>query len=203
MHMPRVVDHLPCNKIPPCTALISLYDAKIQTMQASLIALTFDEDKTLLSIWDRIYSVTAFYVGFSDDLGPYEYMEALNYVFNGKFSAASLTDESVGRLKAKLAEYRSPRIYGGTGEVQLNPPFTPEQADEILEVIKGFRLMGQRFVPDSYMFSELVFPAVGKFAGDNCGQVFTCEMTIVGPVRAFPRGLDEWRCLALKKHCSF
>ena len=188
-----------CNGIPPCTALISLYDAKIQTMQAAIIASKFDEAETLLLKWDRIYSVTAFYVGFSDDLGPYEYIEALNYLFNGNFNTAYLTDESIGRLKAKLAEKRSPKIYGGTGEVELWPPFTPEQADEILEVTKGFRLMGQRFVPDSYMFSELVSPSVGMFAGDSCGQVFTCEMTQGGPARVFPRGLDAMALLGSGK----
>ena len=37
------------------------------------------------------------------------------------------TEENIGKLKAKLAEYRSPKIYGGTGDVALWPPFSPEQ----------------------------------------------------------------------------
>jgi len=179
-----------CNNIPPCKALISLYDARIQTMQACLVAPELAQNKELKDKWDRIYSVTAFYVGLSDDLGPYEYIEALNFVFNGKFDASDLTEENIGRLKAKLAEYMPPKIYGGTGEVALNPPFTPEQADEVLEVTKGFRLMGQRFTPDSYMFSNLVSPSVGMYSGEDCDQTFTCELTPGGPARCFPRGLD-------------
>ena len=171
-------------------ALVSAYDAKIQTMSASIIASQFDNNEDLKSKWDRIYAVTAFYVGLSDDLGPYEYIEVLDYIFNQGFDLNNLTDENVGKIKAKLAEYRAPKIYGGTGDIALYPPFTPEQADEVLESTKGFRLMGQRFIPDSYMFQNLVFPCVGMYIGQDCNNTFTCELTDGGQIRAFPRGLD-------------
>ncbi|MEA3254344.1 MAG: DUF3160 domain-containing protein [Candidatus Altiarchaeota archaeon] len=177
-----------CNDFPPCKALISLYDARIQTMQAGLTASKFAGNKDLMDKWDRIYSVTAFYVGLSDDLGPYEYIESLNSVFGDSFDPNDLTEENVGRLKAKLAEYRTPEIYGGTGDCVIWPPFTPEQADECLEATQGFRLMGQRFIPDSYMFSNLVSPYVGMYSGSN--EPFTMCMTEGGPARCFPRGLD-------------
>jgi len=184
-----------CNNFPFCKAIISLHDAKIQTTEACLMASKFAESKDLKDKWDRIYIVTAFYVGFSDDLGPYEYLEVLNSVFNGKFDPYNLTDENIGKLKAKLAEYMSPKIYGGTGEAKLWPPFTPEQADEVLEITKGFRLIGQRFIPDSYLFSNLVFPYVGMYSGENCDRTFTCEFSVVGPYKAFPRGLDTMALL--------
>jgi hypothetical protein len=50
------------------------------------------------------------------------------------------------------------------------------------------RFMGQRFVPDSYMFQNLVSPAVGMYVGD--GEPFTMKVTGAGPARTFPRGLD-------------
>ena len=184
----------------PEKALISPYDAMIQTMQACLIAKNFKESQELRDKWDRIYSVTAFYVGFSDDLGPYEYIEVMDYVFGGGFDIEDLTEKSIGEIKAKLAEYKSPQIYGGTGgETEaciLTPPFNPEQIDECLEATKGFRLMGQRFIPDSYMFTNLV---ASEYIGDkNCNGIFTCVFTDFGPIRGFPRGLDAMALLGLK-----
>jgi len=172
---------------PDC--LVSAEDAKMQTIGAAVIASEFTESEELKDKWDRIYSVTAFYVGLSDDLGPYEYIESLNSVFNGKFEPSELTDENIGMLKAELAEYMPPKIYGGTGDCEIPPPFTPEKADQCLESTKGFRLMGQRFIPDSYMFQNLVFPKVGSYAGTE--EPFTLRMDPnAGPIRDPPRGLD-------------
>ncbi len=183
--------------IPPGTTnpydpegLISRYDARIQTVGACLIASEFANDGELMGKWDRIYSVTAFYVGLSDDLGPYEYIDALNSVFGGSFDPDNLNDETIGELRAKLAEYGSPEIYGGTGDCVILPPFTPEQADQCLNNTAGFRLMGQRFIPDSYMFTNLVGPYTGIYQGDG-EKPFTFIIDGAGrPVRGFPRGLD-------------
>jgi len=183
--------------IPPGTTnpydkegLISRYDARIQTTGACLIASEFANDGELMGKWDRIYTVTAFYVGLSDDLGPYEYIDALNSVFGGSFDPADLDDGTIGELRAKLAEYGSPEIYGGTGNCVIPPPFTPEQADQCLNNTAGFRLMGQRFIPDSYMFTNLVGPYTGIYQGDG-EKPFTFIIDGAGrPVRGFPRGLD-------------
>ena len=173
------------------------YYAKIQTISAVLIASKFAEDKELKDKWDRIYSVTAFYVGLADDLGPYEYLEAMNYVFGGKFTPDKLNEKNIEKLKLKLAEYQPPKIYGGTGECEILPPFKPEDLDKVLGKTKGFRLMGQRFIPDSYMFSNLVFPKVSNPLGP--GKPFTWVMTILGPIRGFPRGLDVMALLGSKR----
>jgi hypothetical protein len=177
-------------------------DARIQTIQASLITSQLQSEPELLKNWDRIYEVTAFYVGFSDDLGPYEYMEALDSVFgSGK---RKFDETTVNELKTKLAEYEGPKIYGGTGNCILEPPFTSQQADECLENTTGFRFMGQRFIPDSYVFSNLVWPYTGKYAGtgeytDENKTPFTLVITEVGPIRGFPRGLDAMALLGSKR----
>lgn len=178
-------------------------EARIQTMGASLIASRLGSDKEIMDKWDRIYSVTAFYVGLSDDLGPYEYIESINSVFGSTFDANDMNEDTIGKLKAKLAEYQPPAIYGGTGfgndgGCGIPPPFTSEQADKCLENTKGFRLMGQRFIPDSYMFQNLVFAYVNKHLSLTPGnwdeKPFTSGLvdTPSGPIvaRVFPRGLD-------------
>ncbi len=180
--------------IPPGTTdpydkegLISRYDARIQTTGACLIASEFANDGELLDKWDRIYSVTAFYVGLSDDLGPYEYIAALNSVFGGSFDPDNLDDETIGELKVKLTEYGSPKIYGGTGNCVA---FTSEEADQCINNTAGFRLMGQRFIPDSYMFTNLVGVYTDIYQGDG-KKPFTFIIDGAGrSVRGFPRGLD-------------
>ena len=178
---------------PMGEALISVEDARIQTLQAVLLvhALYSDVDsRTALEIWDRIYTVTAFYVGIADDLTPYDYMAALEAVLGIDWMArlADLTDEvTYLELKTELALLPSPRIYGGTGNIIIVDPVTDETLNEALDKTQGMRLMGQRFIPDSYMFQNLVYPAVEGFTGDPQNPPFTRSSD---GVRGYPRGLD-------------
>jgi len=181
-------------------ALISLEDANIQTIQAILTARAvcagMANERKLIDIWDRIYTVTAFYVGFSDDLSIYEYRDEINDIFREGLEGFDLLElnniDKIFELREKLALLRSPEIYGGTGNCEIFAPganVSPEELDKILEKTKGMRLMGQRFVPDSYIMQQLVFPAVGYLNGDD--KSFT---TVVSQaenlIRGFPRGLD-------------
>ena len=132
-------------------------EAKIQTIQALLISDHFDRDKDLQARWNRIYSVTAFYVGFSDDLGPYEYAKALDTVFGNNRYGVSFDNESLTALKNELEKYESPKIYGGTGKMIQEGS---ETENKTLEATKGFRFMGQRYTPDSYILQKLKPPAL-------------------------------------------
>ena len=141
------------------------------------------------NLWNRLYGVTAFFVGLADDLTPYEYENAILEVFGETFVASELTDENrLLNLKATLANMRLPEIYGGTEQAVILPPFTPEKLDNVLQASQGMRFMGQRYIPDSYMFQNLVAPVVGNFTGG--GTPFTLVMTDWGGRRYFPRGLD-------------
>ena len=48
--------------------IISEYDARIQTLQAFLLTNQFSQSQDLQERWNRIYAITSFLVGFSDDL---------------------------------------------------------------------------------------------------------------------------------------
>ncbi len=174
--------------------LVTEEEARIQTKSAAITATHFSNNKELAKDWNKIYEVTSFYVGLSDDLEPYEYLEAMNKVFGNQVDLGEIEGKDIGELKAELASYRNPKIYGGTGDCVINPPFNPEQADECLEATKGMRFMGQRFVPDSYMFSQLVFPRVGGFTGEK-----SSAFTESGGVRVFPRGLDVMSLLGSER----
>ncbi len=176
------------------SALVSAEEARIQTVQALLIAGLLGEDsdaaaRELRGPWQTVYAVTGFFVGAADDLTPAEYAAELRAVLGASFDWTRLGDEATyPAVRERLAALRSPAIFGGQGDLVLMPPFSPEQLDEVLDASKGMRLMGQRFVPDSHMFQRLVFPAVGRHTGPE--QPFTLGETPGGAVRVFPRGLD-------------
>jgi len=176
-------------------ALISIEDAKIQTIQAVLLARSIEKvqvgQRTGREVWDRMYAVTAFYVGLADDLTPYEYIEVINKLFGSSFEVTMLENEDdFFALKVELALLRSPKIYGGTGDIWVVPPFTPESLNEVLDKTKGMRFMGQRFIPDSYMFQHLVSPEVSYYTGNAVSKPFTCGFSGVSWERCYPRGLD-------------
>jgi hypothetical protein len=169
--------------------IIKELDAKIATIQACLISTALpsliEHEEPLEKLWERVYAVTAFFVGTADDLIPSEYLASIETVFGTKFNATEFTnDTKMVNLLGTLAQLRSPQIYGGTGNVEIQPPFTIEKLNEVLEKTKGMRLMGQRFVPDSYMFQNLVSPTTGQYTGN--GAPFTFWMG----ERVMPRSLD-------------
>jgi hypothetical protein len=182
-----------------CDALISEEDADAQTLQALLLSLDIDGlgagELDVMTRWERIYLVTAFFVGFADDLSVYEYLDSLAEVLGEAPALASLVDEEVlFAIRASLAKKRAPQIYSGTGGqvimVEPGEEITPDMLNKVLDKTKGFRFMGQRFIPDSFMMGRLVSPGAGALATDGDPSAFTSVLTPVGYVRGFPRGLD-------------
>lgn len=184
--------------------LVTEEDAKLATIQALLISAELSDVKVgetdVQQIWNRIYSVTSFFVGTADDLTPYEYLTAIEKVFGTQFETIQLVnDDELLNLKAELAQMRNPEIYGGSGICVIYPPITREKLYECLAKTKGMRFMGQRYVPDSYIFQNLVSPAVGMYANSSETEPFTMKLTPVGPARAFPRGLDVMAVLGSER----
>lgn len=179
--------------------------AKQQTLQAALISavadkVKVDKKRTVVEVWDRIYAVTAYYVGIADDLTLYEYRDVMLKVFGEKFAATNmLEDKKWFEFRRELALLRPPAIYSGTGGI-AGPPVkiaTEEGLKKALEDTKGLRFMGQRYIPDSYMMGKLVYPTVGEFKGDN--NPFTLVKSDGGPLRGFPRGLDVMALLGSER----
>jgi len=213
--------------------IISEYDARIQTLQAFLLAEKFISSQNIQERWNRIYSITSFMVGFSDDLGPYEYGEVLQKVFSKENSIINpdRLAEKYNQLKEVIGNYPyNPKIYSGLGACELLMPCPPlnekeirdlnMQARELLKQTKGFRMMGQRFTLDSWLFSEIVSPYSGEYDGPRLPlpiedkpftfswdddyeefrdkrpftwvktEVEACPPPANREVRGFPRGLD-------------
>ncbi|MFX0124512.1 MAG: DUF3160 domain-containing protein [Candidatus Hodarchaeota archaeon] len=135
------------------------------TRMAILLLSSFNAtigSETVWDYWDRVYQPTAFYVGASDDLTPNEYYEIWKKKNSpkGDFLAnKELILDIIGEAKT----YRKPKI---------NSMFVLDAFDHE-NVTQGFRLMGQRFIPDSYIFQQLVHDKVGGRLFPNGLDVFS------------------------------
>ncbi|MDD5110231.1 MAG: DUF3160 domain-containing protein [Patescibacteria group bacterium] len=179
-------------------------DAKIQTLGASLLARKFALDKDIQSKWARLYAITSFFVGYSDDLGPVDYAAAAKGVVGGDQTAeVSQLAANIEKIQQVIqTQFAKPKIYSGLGKAEMlvlpQPPLTEQQINELkqqagqlLANTQGFRMLGQREVVDSYLFSKIVSPYSGEYTGDPNTLPFTYVVTPVGrKVRGFPRGLD-------------
>jgi hypothetical protein len=148
-----------------------------ETRQALLISLTLGADAEALARWDRIYQPTVFFVGKADDLTIYDYLPLLRQTFGEKVSLGDLIDDA--RIDAFIAatnKLPAPKIVSSFVLDTQKPE----------EVTKGFRFMGQRFVPDSYMFQQLVYNKVGTQSDP----------------RLFPKGLDVLAVLGSERAYS-
>lgn len=142
-----------------------------ETVRALLI---LEVAKDYLEEWKRINSPIILYVGKSDDLTLLEYFEIKDRVFPGDTPLAIARDhEKLARFIDEAMQYRPPRIVSSV----VPDTVKPEVAT------KGLRFFGQKFIPDSYMFQNLVYPKVG---------------TRLDP-RLFPRGLDVLAVLGSKR----
>jgi hypothetical protein len=147
----------------------SIAAGRMETRQAILIVAALHGsqvgDEPAVKVWERIYEPTVFFVGATDDLNVYDYSTLIRQVYGERFSAGDLADEA--RLDSFIAEaqkLRPPRILSG---------YVTDQQD-VVAATRGFRFMGQRFVPDSYIFQQLVYNKVGT----------------QDEPRGMPRGLD-------------
>ncbi|MCK5592112.1 MAG: DUF3160 domain-containing protein, partial [Candidatus Pacebacteria bacterium] len=198
---PSMMSQGECLKGGAFDGFISEKDAEIQTLQAFILAKKFASDDDIQKKWNKMYAITSYFVGFSDDLGPIEYSSALEDVFGDDIDLNLFTDK-LPELKENIQKFSGPQIYSGLGNAQMivipEPPLTEEQINELkqqseklLSNTAGFRMMGQRFVVDSYLFSKIVSPFSGEYTGGEGDKPFTYVVTpMKREVRGFPRGLD-------------
>jgi hypothetical protein len=169
----RLPLHVPAEKRDP-----------LLPMQAALlISLHLEEDADLSGLWEEIYEPTAFFFGAAEDITPgLLLMEAEDFLGQA-FSPTLLDDKTrLRELAAYLCENIKPRILSEF--VAFYPGEEPVAAPVSL------RFMPQRFVPDSYIFTELVGDRTGTYKGGSDVEPFTWGMTQLGPMRVFQRGLD-------------
>ncbi|MDQ5853039.1 MAG: DUF3160 domain-containing protein, partial [Chloroflexota bacterium] len=123
----------------------------IETQQAALMTQAWQsttvEGKPATGVWQAIYEPTVFFVGRSDDLTPVEYSGPLKAAYGDTDDPKALLDDAkFAQFQQAIKELRPPEILG-----MVIADFMP-----IEETTKGLRFIGQRFVPDSFIFRQLI-----------------------------------------------
>jgi hypothetical protein len=107
-----------------------------------LASRALDSSSDLVALWHQIYEPTSFLVGVADDYTPLDVQKAAESTAAGGLDNAKAfaSDAAVNAVVRALVKARPVKI-------------NPERA--------SIRLMGTRFVLDSYLLDQLVYPNVG------------------------------------------
>ena len=169
-------------RLQPGTTPLAIEQGKNETAQAILLALALEEDVDGIpynpdgyTVWDAIYEPTRFFVGDADDLLPVEYLSLVGDIWG---TISSLNDLDNDTLLMEFIDsaltFREPLI--------LSSVIDDTQS---LNETKGLRFMGQRFVPDSYFLSELVYDNVGTQYAPRLLPKGLDVMAVLGSARAW------------------
>ncbi len=110
------------------------------------------DGRPALDVWLDLYNPTVFFVGRSDDLTAFQYLEVIDDVYGPAPDLFTMADESKLDPFIEAADkLPPPQILG----------LVISADDDVEETTKGFRFMGQRFVPDAYIFRQLIYRNVG------------------------------------------
>ncbi len=153
---------------------------RMETRQAILIVAALQNarvnDEPALAAWERIYEPTAFFVGRTDDLSVYDYAALIRKVYGDTLTLDALADD--GRLDAFIEQgltLRPPKIVSSYVTDREKPA----------DVTKGFRFMGQRFIPDSYIIQQLVYDKVGTMDNPRGMPIGLDIPAALGSARAY------------------
>ncbi len=121
-------------------------------------------------IYNKIYSITSFFAGVSDDLTFYDYDEAIKKVYGYGFDEEfTLTINVAKKIQNELNNSEGPKILSG---------FEIDLAGNLKELTQGLRLIGQRYAIDSHILGDLVYKNVGpNVRSPYYQEVLDCEST--------------------------
>jgi len=141
-----------------------------ETRSAILSSLALGQKDANYVNWEKIYEPTNFFVGKSDDITFYQYLEILDRVYGQNINMDGLLSiDNFNIFLAQAKELKPP-------EINSMPIFDDTLQPDREEEIKGFRFMGQRFTIDASIFQRLIYREVKE---NSTGQR-----------RNLPKGLD-------------
>ena len=134
-----------------------------EDLDRSALLMTMAMEEGVLAEWERIYTVTSFFAGASDDLTYYEYLPAIEAAYGKEPELGVLVGNSEGweTFRSVTAQMKTPAI-------NSIPTMDDEDPDtKSTEENKGFRFMGQRFTIDAAIFQKLIYENVQEDSEGN------------------------------------
>ena len=134
-----------------------------EDLDRSALLMTMAMEEGVLAEWERIYTVTSFFAGASDDLTYYEYLPAIEAAYGKEPELDVLIGNSEGweNFRSVTAQMKTPAI-------NSIPTVDDENPDtKSTEENKGFRFMGQRFTIDAAIFQKLIYENVQEDSEGN------------------------------------
>ncbi|HKM20512.1 MAG TPA: DUF3160 domain-containing protein [Lachnospiraceae bacterium] len=112
--------------------------------------------------WEKVYSITAFFAGASDDSGIYEYYPLIQQAYGENVTSVSLigNEEAFQKYHRLTAELDPPAI---NSMVFMDDGGKTDKTEEA----KGYRFMGQRFTLDAAIFTQLCYSKVKENPDGN------------------------------------
>lgn len=126
------------------------FNADNEELTKSALLMTLALEQGEKENWEKIYTVTSFFAGASDDLGYFEYMPTIEECYGEDVQVSQVAENegSFNDFLALVSEMDPPKINSMPIE------------DGESNVIPGFRFMGQRFSIDATIMQNLVYQAV-------------------------------------------
>lgn len=148
-----------------------------EVKSAILITRALDQQSTKDG-WTRLYEITSFFVGESDDL-TFPQLKAVsdNIYKTNDLKVIAADDEKLMGFMKQAADLPAPKI-------NSIPVFQQSIEEDRTKEIKGFRFMGQRFTLDAAIMQRLICRDVGTKDGKPL-----CGGDVPGS-RMLPSGLD-------------
>ncbi|MBQ7707651.1 MAG: DUF3160 domain-containing protein [Lachnospiraceae bacterium] len=139
------------------------FAVKDETQARSALLMTLAMEGDALANWEKIYVVTSFFAGASDDCGYYEFRPIIEAAYGKDISVDKLPGNTAGwdNYITLTKELEPPQI-------NSVPVYASDSDEEVEDKITGYRFMGQRFSIDESIFTQLVYRNTQEnSAGEN------------------------------------
>ena len=137
----------------------SNFNASEEAELRSSILMCLAMDEGAGDTWKKMYEITAFFAGESDDLSYLDYMPAIKTAFGEDAELEDIAEDEDGldTFADLVNEMRGPVI-------NSVPMWDDGGATDKAAANKGFRFMGQRYSVDGEIFSMLIYSKTGENA---------------------------------------